>query len=79
VREGIYRRLRHPSYFGTIFSFLGLPVAFGSLIGVLFMMLVGVPALIVRINLEESFLVDEFKEEYLDYRKTTYKLIPFVY
>jgi protein-S-isoprenylcysteine O-methyltransferase Ste14 len=79
VREGIYSRVRHPSYFGMIFSFLGLPLAFGSLIGVLFMMLVGVPALIARINLEESFLVDEFKDEYLEYRKTTYKLIPFVY
>ncbi|HEX4999237.1 MAG TPA: isoprenylcysteine carboxylmethyltransferase family protein [Terriglobia bacterium] len=79
VREGIYRTLRHPSYFGMIFSFLGLPLAFGSLIGAIFMMCVGVPALVARINLEESFLVDEFKEEYIEYRRSTYKLIPFVY
>ena len=43
------------------------------------MMLIGIPAILFRINLEETFLVSEFKDEYLEYRKTSYKLIPFVY
>ena len=79
IREGIYRRLRHPSYFGMIFSFIGLPLAFSSLIGVVCMLLLGIPAILFRISLEETFLVSEFKDEYLEYRKTSYKLIPFVY
>ncbi len=79
VREGIYRRLRHPSYFGMIFSFLGLPLSFCSLFGVLYMVLIGIPSLVFRINLEEKFLVGEFGEEYVSYRKESYKLIPFIY
>ena len=79
IREGIYRNLRHPSYFGLIFSFAGLPLAFCSLIGLAYMVLIGIPSMLFRINLEESFLVDEFKEEYLEYRRQSYKLIPFVY
>ncbi len=79
IQEGIYRKLRHPSYFGMIFSFLGLPLAFCSLYGALYMMLIGAPSLLFRINLEERFLVDEFGQEYLEYRKRSYKFIPFVY
>ncbi len=62
-----------------IFSFIGLPLAFSSLIGIVCMILIGIPAILLRINLEETFLVTEFKDEYLEYRKTSYKLIPFVY
>ena len=79
IQEGIYRKLRHPSYFGMIFSFLGLPLAFCSLYGALYMVLIGVPSLLFRINLEERFLVDEFGDEYIEYRKHSYKFIPFIY
>jgi len=79
IQEGIYKRLRHPSYFGMIFSFLGLPLAFCSFYGVIFMVVVGIPSLIFRINLEEKFLVGEFGSEYVEYRKRTSKLIPYVY
>jgi protein-S-isoprenylcysteine O-methyltransferase Ste14 len=79
IREGIYKRVRHPSYFGMIFSFLGLPLAFCSLYGVLYMLLIGIPSIFFRINLEERFLVGEFGEEYNAYRKDSYKIIPFIY
>jgi protein-S-isoprenylcysteine O-methyltransferase Ste14 len=79
IKEGIYRRLRHPSYFGMIFSFIGLPLSFCSLYGLLYMVLVGIPGILFRINLEERFLVGEFGEDYIEYRKQSYKLIPFVY
>ena len=79
IREGIYKRLRHPSYFGMIFSFLGLPLSFCSLYGLLYMLLIGIPSLLFRINLEERFLVGEFGEEYIAYRKESYKILPFIY
>lgn len=79
VQVGIYRHLRHPSYFGMIFSFLGLPLSFCSLYGLLYMALLGIPSLLFRINLEERFLVEEFGEKYVEYRKRSYKFIPFVY
>jgi len=69
IQEGIYKNLRHPSYFGMVFSFLGLPLACCSLIGLIYMLAIGIPSLVFRINLEEKFLVEEFGQEYLDYRK----------
>jgi protein-S-isoprenylcysteine O-methyltransferase Ste14 len=62
-----------------IFSFLGLPLSFCSLYGLLYMLLIGIPSLLFRINLEERFLVGEFGEEYIAYRKESYKILPFVY
>jgi protein-S-isoprenylcysteine O-methyltransferase Ste14 len=79
IQEGIYRKLRHPSYFGMIFSFLGLPLAFCSLYGAVYMVLIGIPSLLFRINLEEQYLVDEFGDQYIEYRKHSYKFIPFIY
>jgi protein-S-isoprenylcysteine O-methyltransferase Ste14 len=79
IKEGIYRKLRHPSYFGMIFSFIGLPLAFCSLYGLIYMVVVGIPGILFRINLEERFLIGEFGEEYVEYRKLSYKLIPFFY
>jgi protein-S-isoprenylcysteine O-methyltransferase Ste14 len=79
IQEGIYKKIRHPSYFGMIFSFVGLALAFSSLIGVGYVFLIGIPALLFRINLEEQFLIDEFPGEYLEYCRRSYKIFPFVY
>ncbi|MGB7620778.1 MAG: isoprenylcysteine carboxylmethyltransferase family protein [Terriglobia bacterium] len=79
IQQGIYKHLRHPSYFGLIFSFLGLPLSFCSLYGLLYMILIGIPSLVFRINIEERFLVEEFGAEYLEYRKHSYKFIPFFF
>ncbi|MBI1745436.1 MAG: isoprenylcysteine carboxylmethyltransferase family protein [Acidobacteria bacterium] len=79
IQEGIYKNLQHPSYFGMIFSFVGLPLAFCSLYGLTYMIFIGIPSILFRINLEESFLMEEFGNEYVEYRKHTYKFIPFLY
>jgi protein-S-isoprenylcysteine O-methyltransferase Ste14 len=79
VKAGIYGCLRHPSYLGLLISFIGNALAFNSWAAVL----IGfVPVLIVflyRIKIEEALLVSNFGQEYLDYKKGTWRLIPFVY
>lgn len=78
LTEGVYGHIRHPLYLGEITRNLGFPITFSSLYG-LVIMLVGNSFLLFRIEIEESMLLDEFGQEYEEYRKRTKKLIPHLY
>jgi len=78
LTEGVYRHIRHPLYLGEITRNLGFPIMLSSLYG-LVIMLVGNLFLLFRIEIEESMLLDEFGQEYEEYRKRTKKLIPHLY
>ena len=56
----------------------GLPLYVASLYGFL-TSLVLTPILLNRIRLEEKLLIEEFQDAYQKYKKTTNKLIPFIY
>jgi protein-S-isoprenylcysteine O-methyltransferase Ste14 len=79
VRKGMYGYLRHPSYLGLLISFLGNALAFNSWAAVLIGFLPVLAVFLYRIKIEEELLVANFGEEYLNYRKETWRLIPFVY
>lgn len=79
ISQGPYKILRHPSYTGAYFAMLGSAVFLHSIIGVL---IFGIGMLFVyhlRIKTEEQTLVQNFKEEYLNYSKHTYKMFPLVW
>lgn len=78
ITNGIYRYTRNPIYLGAFIVFTGLPVYAASLYGYLFMLIL-IPITLNRIRLEEKLLSDEFKEKYQRYKKTTKKLIPYIY
>ena len=78
IQHGIYGYLRHPIYFGTTLALMGLPLCISSLYGFLVMLLV-IPLFLNRIRIEEGLLLEEFGEEYGEYRKRVPKLVPFVY
>ncbi len=78
ITHGIYRFTRNPIYLGGIMAVTGLPVYAASLYGFL-TSLVLIPIILNRIRLEEKLLTDEFHDAYKKYKKTTKKLIPFVY
>jgi protein-S-isoprenylcysteine O-methyltransferase Ste14 len=78
VTHGVYRFVRHPIYFASILYVLGLPLIFSSAYG--FVVSLGfMPCILYRIHVEESILIQEFGEEYIEYKKHTKKLIPYVY
>ena len=78
VRHGVYRFIRHPIYLAGILYTLGTPLIFSSLYG--FLVILGfIPCLLYRIGIEEKMLIQEFGNEYSEYRKNTKKLIPFIY
>jgi protein-S-isoprenylcysteine O-methyltransferase Ste14 len=78
IDTGPYARVRHPMYAGALVLLVGVPLALGSLWGLL--ALVPFTAVIVwRLLDEEAFLARELPG-YTAYRsRTRYRLIPFVW
>jgi protein-S-isoprenylcysteine O-methyltransferase Ste14 len=79
VSQGPYRVIRHPGYLGTIFVWIGFALAVGNWIATIIqgILLFGVYG--YRIRSEEAMLIDRFRNEYQEYRKRTWRLIPFIY
>ena len=77
VREGIYAFIRHPLYFGLILGGIGIAVWRMNILAIGFSFLLGI-FLNAKANREENWLIQKFPE-YDDYRKTTKKIIPFIY
>jgi protein-S-isoprenylcysteine O-methyltransferase Ste14 len=78
VTNGIYGRVRHPSYLGLLIMGLGWALTFRSGVGVVLAGLV-IPPLLARIRSEEALLQSQFGEEYDSYRRRTSRLIPGIY
>lgn len=78
VTEGIYRRLRNPSYLGMLVIAVGWALAFRSGVGLLLAALTVIP-LIARIHSEEALLKAQFGNEYEAYYARSWRLIPGIY
>ena len=78
VTDGLYSRIRNPSYLGLLILSLGWTLAFRSGAGVLLAAL-NIPPLIARMNSEERLLHTQFGQEYEAYRARTWRLLPGVY
>jgi protein-S-isoprenylcysteine O-methyltransferase Ste14 len=78
VTDGLYSRIRHPSYLGLLLTALGWGLAFRSGVGVLLAALL-VPPIIARIASEEALLRSTFGARYDAYRAKTSRLIPGIY
>jgi protein-S-isoprenylcysteine O-methyltransferase Ste14 len=78
VTDGLYRRIRNPSYLGLVIGTLGWALAFRSIVGVLLTALLVVP-LVSRMRAEEALLGERFGEAYAAYRARTWRLVPWIY
>ena len=78
VTGGLYRVIRHPSYLGLLLGLFGWALVFLSTIGILVSLLL-LPPLIARMNSEEALLESEFGSHYAEYRRRTWRLVPFLY
>jgi len=78
IDTGLYRIVRHPMYFATLFLFLSMQLILGSFIS--FIIFLVYPFIIVkRIKNEEEVLEKELNG-YKEYKKKVkYKLIPFIW
>lgn len=79
IRRGPYKLLRHPSYTGSLMTFLGFGLALGSVWSLLVVMAPVTIAFIWRMRVEERVLSEAFPTQYPDYARQTKRLIPFVW
>lgn len=70
-KEGLYRAFSHPIYFGIFFTFLGLSLATGSKLGLVYTFFLILPLNITRAKLEEKKLRERFGKAYNDYKEKT--------
>lgn len=78
-RDGLYKFMRHPSYSAAVLSFIGLGISMNNWLSLAIITLLITFAMLYRIKIEEKVLIEQFGQEYLDYMKGTYRLIPFIY
>jgi protein-S-isoprenylcysteine O-methyltransferase Ste14 len=78
-KDGFYKYLRHPSYFASLLSFIGFGIALNNWIALILLTSAIAVAFIMRIRIEENTLIEQFGIEYIEYKKETYALIPFLY
>ncbi|EPS29223.1 hypothetical protein PDE_04172 [Penicillium oxalicum 114-2] len=78
VKSGLYGYLRHPSYFGFFWWGLGTQLVLGNVVCFVGYTLVLWKFFSSRIKREESFLIQFFGTEYLQYRQDTPVGIPFI-
>jgi protein-S-isoprenylcysteine O-methyltransferase Ste14 len=65
-------------YLGLLLGLFGWALVFRSGVGVLVSLLL-LPPLAARMSSEEALLESEFGERYADYRRRTWRLLPFLY
>lgn len=77
--DGLYKLVRHPSYFGLLLIMTGFSICMHNFISIL---VIVIPILLVinyRIQVEEKVLIDTFGNEYKVYQASTKRLIPWLY
>jgi len=78
IEKGPYKYVRHPSYSGALIIFIGLGLALQSWAAVITLILLFIIAYGYRIYVEEKALISELGEPYIEYKKRTKRLIPYM-
>ena len=78
-QDGLYKYLRHPSYFASLLSFIGYGISLNNWISLILVVVAVLIVFKMRINIEEKALIEQFGAEYLEYKKKVKGLIPFVW
>ena len=76
VTSGPYRSVRHPIYTGVMIAVLGSTLVGGTFWFIIFILFCF--ELVWRIRIEEQLMLQQFPNQYPDYKERTKMLIPFV-
>jgi len=77
VKEGPFRWVRHPAYTSMILEIVSIALILESWWMGLAALAALLPALALRIRIEEKALIEKFGESYLEFKRTTPALIPY--
>jgi protein-S-isoprenylcysteine O-methyltransferase Ste14 len=78
-KNGLFRWVRHPSYLGMVLIFAGVGLSQRNWISVAIMLIFPTAALLYRIYVEELALAEAFGDDYAQYRRSTFRLIPGIF
>jgi protein-S-isoprenylcysteine O-methyltransferase Ste14 len=76
VSTGPYRWVRHPSYSGLLLIVAGFGLAVGNWLALVICIVLPLPALLLRIQVEEAELTSVLGDRYRAYQAQTKRLIP---
>jgi protein-S-isoprenylcysteine O-methyltransferase Ste14 len=76
VTKGIYKYIRHPMYAAHWLWGIAQPLLLHNWIAGLTLMLSFIPLYFQRVSKEEKMLLEEFGDEYIQYMKSTGRIIP---
>ncbi|KAA5536495.1 isoprenylcysteine carboxylmethyltransferase family protein [Taibaiella lutea] len=77
--DGFFKIVRHPSYFASLLSFIGFGLSLNNWLSLAVVFIMIFMAFSRRIQIEENVLINQFGDAYLDYKKRTKRIIPFIY
>ena len=79
IQSGLYKKIRHPGYLGQLIIFLGISTSLSNVLSIVCMMIPVLVGYSYRIRIEETFMEKQLGQNYIDYQKTTTRLIPKIY
>jgi len=79
IKKGLYKFIRHPSYTGSLLSFVGLGVSFNNWLSLVVIFIPILISFLYRIKVEEKLMLQQFGSEYINYQKNTKRIIPLIY
>ena len=79
INTGLYRYIRHPGYLGVILIWTGAGISSDNYVGLISVLLITFSVYHYRMNSEEIMLTEAFGDDYRNYKKTTRRIIPFIY
>jgi protein-S-isoprenylcysteine O-methyltransferase Ste14 len=77
VRSGPYAIVRNPIYTGILIAIAGTTIVIGEF-WALAVTLILLLVLLVKIRMEEKFLLEEFGDSFIQYKKEVKSIIPFI-
>jgi len=78
VQSGPYRIVRNPIYTGILIAGIGSTIVIGKFWALAVTIIILV-VFIAKIRSEESFLLEEFGESFIDYKQKVKSLIPYIF
>ena len=77
IQNGIYKIVRHPIYTGLLLLFTGNAIIVGDYRGIIAVLIVFI-SFWLKLTKEEKLLTEVFGIQYIEYRKRTKALIPYI-
>jgi protein-S-isoprenylcysteine O-methyltransferase Ste14 len=79
ITTGIYGKVRNPAYTGSICSLIGTALGLRGVIALAIVLILSMACYSARIFVEEDALKTHFGNEFAEYEKRTYRLIPYLF